>query len=91
METLPLFSPKVEYREVVMVLTSEEICKLFREVRKDDKIKTVVFRINSPGGSALASDEIWREVKLTNKKKKVIISMGDLSCLRWLLHCCSGN
>jgi protease-4 len=60
-------------------LTSEEICRLFREVRNDKNIKTVVFRVNSPGGSALASDEIWREVKLTNEKKKVIVSMGDLA------------
>lgn len=60
-------------------LTSDDICKLFREVRNDKSIKTVVFRVNSPGGSALASDEIWREVKLTNEKKKVIISMGDLA------------
>lgn len=60
-------------------LTSEEICKLFKEVREDENIKTVVFRVNSPGGSALASDEIWREVKLTNEKKKVIVSMGDLA------------
>ena len=60
-------------------LTSEEICKLFKEVREDENIKTVVLRVNSPGGSALASDEIWREVKLTNEKKKVIVSMGDLA------------
>lgn len=60
-------------------LASEKICKLFREVREDKNIKAVVFRINSPGGSALASDEIWREVKLTNEKKKVIVSMGDLA------------
>jgi protease-4 len=38
-----------------------------------------VFRVNSPGGSALASEEIWREVSLTNKKKPVIVSMGDLA------------
>ena len=60
-------------------LTSKEICKLFQDVRKNKTIKTVVFRINSPGGSALASDEIWREVKLTNKKQKVIVSMGDVA------------
>ncbi|MGB1508155.1 MAG: signal peptide peptidase SppA [Crocinitomicaceae bacterium] len=60
-------------------LTSDEICKLFREVRNDKTIKTVVFRVNSPGGSALASDQIWREVELTNKKKKVIVSMGDVA------------
>ena len=60
-------------------LTSKEICKLFQDVRKNKSIKTVVFRINSPGGSALASDEIWREVKLTNKVKKVVVSMGDVA------------
>lgn len=60
-------------------LTSAEICKLFQEVRENKSVKTVVFRINSPGGSALASDEIWREVKLTNEKKKVIVSMGNVA------------
>lgn len=60
-------------------LTSKEICKLFQDVRNNKSIKTVVFRINSPGGSALASDEIWREVQLTNKTKKVIVSMGDVA------------
>jgi protease-4 len=60
-------------------LTSKQICKLFQDVRKNKTIKTVVFRINSPGGSALASDEIWREVQLTNKKKKVIVSMGNVA------------
>jgi protease IV len=60
-------------------LTSNEICKLFQDVRKNKSIKTVVFRINSPGGSALASEEIWREVALTNKKMKVIVSMGDVA------------
>lgn len=60
-------------------LSSKEICKLFQDVRKNKSIKTVVFRINSPGGSALASEEIWREVELTTKKRKVIVSMGDVA------------
>ncbi|MDF3029115.1 MAG: signal peptide peptidase SppA, type [Fluviicola sp.] len=60
-------------------MTSTKICKYFREVRNDDDIKVVVFRVNSPGGSALASEEIWREVSLTTKKKKVIVSMGDVA------------
>jgi protease IV len=60
-------------------MTAKEVCKLFQDVRKNETIKTVVFRINSPGGSALASDEIWREVKLTNAVKKVIVSMGDVA------------
>lgn len=60
-------------------LTSTDICKLFQDVRKNKSVKAVVFRINSPGGSALASDEIWREVVLTQKEKKVIVSMGDVA------------
>ena len=57
--------------------TSEKICEYFRKVRTMESVKSVVFRINSPGGSALASEEIWREVYLTNKVKKVVVSMGD--------------
>ncbi|SFZ91752.1 protease-4 [Flaviramulus basaltis] len=50
-----------------------------KEAREDDKIKAVVLRINSPGGSALASELIWREIELTKKVKPVIVSMGDLA------------
>ena len=60
-------------------LSSKKITKLFQEARKDKNIKTIVFRINSPGGSALASDEIWREVKLAKEEKNVIVSMGDVA------------
>lgn len=60
-------------------LSSLKICKYLREARLDKNIKTIVLRVNSPGGSALASDEIWREVKLANQKKKVIVSMGDVA------------
>ncbi|ALJ03663.1 signal peptide peptidase SppA [Pseudalgibacter alginicilyticus] len=49
------------------------------KARKDDNIKAVVLRINSPGGSALASELIWREIELTKKIKPVIVSMGDLA------------
>lgn len=60
-------------------VNSDKICKYFAKVRKDNDVKAVVFRINSPGGSALASEEIWREVMLTQKVKKVVVSMGDLA------------
>lgn len=60
-------------------ISSEKACKYLREVRTDNNIQTVVLRINSPGGSATASDEIWKEVDLLNKKKKVIVSMGDVA------------
>ncbi len=52
---------------------------LVREARLDTTIKAVVLRINSPGGSALASDIIWREIILTKAVKPVIVSMGDVA------------
>ncbi|WP_428330701.1 signal peptide peptidase SppA [Mucilaginibacter sp.] len=56
---------------------SERISKALRQVRLDNKVKAVVLRVNSPGGSSLASDVIWREVMLTKKVKPIIVSMGD--------------
>ncbi len=50
-----------------------------KRAREDDKVKAVVIRVNSPGGSALASELIWREIELTKKLKPVIVSMGDLA------------
>ena len=47
------------------------------EVRKDDRVKSVVLRVNSPGGSALASDIVWREMELLRAEKPVIVSMGS--------------
>jgi len=58
---------------------SERISKALRKVRLDNKVKAVVLRVNSPGGSSLASDVIWREVMLTKKVKPIIVSMGDLA------------
>ena len=48
-----------------------------KEAREDDKVKAIVLRVNSPGGSALTSDLIWREVELTKKVKPVVVSMGN--------------
>ncbi|GHE47654.1 signal peptide peptidase SppA [Sphingobacterium griseoflavum] len=48
-----------------------------RKLRRDDRVKAVVLRVNSPGGSALASDIIAREVELTQKVKPIVVSMGD--------------
>ncbi|MBX9890690.1 MAG: signal peptide peptidase SppA [Chitinophagaceae bacterium] len=59
------------------VIASDRFRTLLRKIRLDDGIKAVVFRVNSPGGSALASDVIWREITLIKKKKPVIVSMGD--------------
>ncbi len=56
-----------------------ELAETFAKARKDSKIKAIVFRINSPGGSALASEIIRREVELTSAVKPVIVSMGDVA------------
>lgn len=56
---------------------SDKIVKELQKARKDSKVKAVVLRINSGGGSSLASDIMWREVELTKKVKPVIASMGD--------------
>jgi protease-4 len=58
---------------------SETIVQELRKLRKDDKVKAIVLRINSPGGSALASDVMWREIVLTKKEKPVIASMSDVA------------
>jgi len=58
---------------------SDALAKTIKEARLDEKIKAIVLRVNSPGGSALASDVIWREVVLAKKAKPVIVSMGNLA------------
>ena len=55
------------------------IVKALKKAREDDKVKAIVLRINSPGGSALASDIIWREVEITKRDKPVVVSMGNLA------------
>lgn len=56
---------------------SEKIAAALRKARLDSSVKAIVFRVNSPGGSALASDIIWRETVLAQKAKPLIVSMGD--------------
>jgi protease-4 len=56
---------------------SKTIIDELRSARESKRVKAVVLRINSPGGSAMASDEMWREIMLTKKEKPVIASMSD--------------
>ena len=55
------------------------INEALKKAREDDEVKAIVLRVNSPGGSALTSDIIWREVQLTKAIKPVIVSMGDVA------------
>lgn len=58
---------------------STSLAATLREAREDTLIKAIVLRVNSPGGSGLASDVIWREVKLASAVKPVVVSMGDVA------------
>jgi protease-4 len=56
---------------------SETTAKAIKTAREDKNVKAIVLRVNSPGGSALASDVIWRETVLAKEEKPLIVSMGD--------------
>ena len=58
-------------------INSKKVIKELRKLREDDDVKAVVLRVNSPGGSAYGSEQIWREVTLLKAAKPVVVSMGD--------------
>jgi protease-4 len=58
---------------------SDTVAAAIKEAREDDSIKAIVFRVDSPGGSYVASDIIWREVMLTKGKKPIVVSMSDVA------------
>ena len=58
-------------------INSEKVINDLRKLREDKNIKAVVLRVNSPGGSAYGSEQIWREVTLLKETKPVVVSMGD--------------
>ncbi|MBN7817830.1 signal peptide peptidase SppA [Algoriphagus pacificus] len=61
------------------VISSEKFAKEIRKARKDDNIKAIVLRVNSPGGSVLASEVIWREMTEAKKAKPLFVSMGEVA------------
>lgn len=61
------------------VIGSDTLVEYLRDARADGSIKAIVLRVDSPGGSAIASDVIWREVLLTKRQKPVIVSMSDVA------------
>lgn len=58
-------------------INSERVINDLRHLREDEHVKAVVFRVNSPGGSAYGSEQIWREISLLKETKPVVVSMGD--------------
>jgi len=88
-ETRDFNSPKIALIYAVGEITggegtnetvgSDKLSAAIRKARLDTMVKAIVLRVNSPGGSALASDVIWREVTLAHAVKPVVVSMGDLA------------
>lgn len=57
----------------------ESIARALKRIREDQKVKAIVLRVNSPGGSALTSELIWRELKRTQEQKPVVVSISDVA------------
>lgn len=75
----------------VNVIGEGSMRRSLREARKDKNVKAIVLRINSPGGNALTSDLIWREIELTKKVKPVVVSMGNYAASGGYYIACNAN
>jgi protease-4 len=75
----------------VNVIGEGSMRRSLREARKDKNVKALVLRINSPGGNALTSDLIWREIELTKKVKPVVVSMGNYAASGGYYIACNAN
>lgn len=66
-------------KSTIDVLGSETTIEAIQKATKDKNVKAIVLRVNSPGGSALASDVMWRAIELAKAQKPVVVSMGNLA------------
>ena len=71
--------------------SADEVGDALEAAAKDDAIRAVVLRINSPGGDAMASDHLWRAVKHVREKKPVVVSMGDYAASGGYYIASAGN
>ena len=62
-----------------MLMGSDTVAAAIRDAREDDSVRAIILRVDSPGGSYVASDVIWREVKLTKGVKPIVVSMSDVA------------
>ena len=72
-------------------ITSKRYVKEIQKLKDNDKVKAVVFRVNSGGGSAYASEEIWEAIGLLKEKKPVVVSMGDYAASGGYYISCNAN
>ncbi|WP_281235262.1 signal peptide peptidase SppA [Flavobacterium gelatinilyticum] len=75
----------------VNVIGEGSMRRSLQDARKNDDIKAIVLRIDSPGGSALTSDLIWREIEITKKVKPVVVSMGNYAASGGYYIACNAN
>lgn len=75
----------------VDVIGEVSMRRSLQEARKDEDVKAIVLRINSPGGNALTSELIWREIELTKKVKPVVVSMGNYAASGGYYIACNAN
>lgn len=80
---------KTEWSE--NVIDAETVCRDLRTLREDESVKAVVLRVNSGGGSAYASEQIWHEVKLLREAKPVVVSMGGMAASGGYYISCAAN
>ncbi|KPL04562.1 MAG: hypothetical protein AMJ90_00295 [candidate division Zixibacteria bacterium SM23_73_2] len=73
------------------IMGSETIASAIKKAREDRSVKAIVFRIDSPGGSGIASDEIWREIQRTKGKKPFVVSMSDVAGSGGYFIACPGD
>ncbi len=73
------------------ILGSETTVEAIEKATKDKNVKAIVLRINSPGGSALASDVMWRAIELAKREKPVVVSMGNLAASGGYYIACGAN
>lgn len=73
------------------ILGSETTVEAVEKATKDKNVKAIVLRINSPGGSALASDVMWRAIELAKREKPVVVSMGNLAASGGYYIACGAN
>lgn len=73
------------------VIDAETVCRDLRTLREDESVKAVVLRVNSGGGSAYASEQIWHEVKLLRETKPVVASMGGMAASGGYYIACAAN
>ncbi len=73
------------------VIDAQVVCKDIEKLAKDDDVKAVVLRVNSGGGSAYASEQIWHQIEMLKKKKPIVVSMGGMAASGGYYISCGSN